>query len=209
MERSRIAPCPQRIQGIDTFVEDDHPPMRNLIIAAALCFAFHADAQTVQNTSYTNTQGERVLRLEMILPVNKAEAWKLISTAEGWQRWASPVVEAQLRTGGMIRTNYDKTKVIGDSGTIDLPIINYIEGELLTLKVVLNATFPEKVRQQHDNLQELVQLTDLGDGRTRLTSSMIGWGTGPDWNWTYEFFAAGNAWSYEQLANVFRKGTQD
>jgi hypothetical protein len=33
---------------------------------------------------------------------------------------------------------------------------------------------------------------------------MIGWGAGPDWDKAYRFFAAGNAWTYQQLASTFK-----
>jgi hypothetical protein len=161
-------------------------------------------AQEVQNTSYTTSTGEKVLRLEFVLPINKQQAWTLLSTADGWKKWAAPVVSIDLKVGGVILTNYDKNKAVSDSGTIRLPIINYLEGEMLTLKVILNDAFPEKVRREDKNLQEIIQLAELGDAKTKITSSMIGWGTGPDWDRTYEFFAKGNKWSYEQLTKLFR-----
>jgi hypothetical protein len=161
-------------------------------------------AQEVQNTSYTTSTGEKVLRLEFVIPVSKQEAWKLLASAEGWKKWAAPVVSIDLKVGGVILTNYDKNKTVNDSGTIRLPIINYLEGEMITLKVILNDAFTQKVRQEDKNLQEVIQLADFGDGKTKITSSMIGWGTGADWDKTYNFFAKGNKWSYEQLTKIFK-----
>jgi len=106
--------------------------------------------------------------------------------------------------GGLILTNYDKTKTLGDSGTIRLPILSYLEGEMIILKVILNESFTARARQEDENLQEVIQLVDLGKGKTRVSSSMIGWGKGPDWDTTYDFFARGNKWSYEQLTKLFR-----
>ena len=161
-------------------------------------------AQEVQNTSYITSTDERVLRLEFVIPVNKQEAWTLLASADGWKKWAAPVVSFDLRVGGHILTNYDKNKTVSDSGTIRLPIINYLQGEMLTLKVILNNAFSEKVRQEDKNLQEIIQISDLGNGKTKVTSSMIGWGTGPEWDKTYDFFLKGNKWSYEQLIKLFR-----
>ena len=161
-------------------------------------------AQDVQNTSYTTSTGEKVLRLEFVIPVNKQEAWKLLASADGWKKWAAPVVSFNLKVGGLILTNYDKNKAVGDSGTIRLPIINYLQGEMITLKVILNEAFSQKVRQEDSNLQEIIQIADLGNGKTKVTSSMIGWGTGPEWDKTYDFFSKGNKWSYEQLTKLFR-----
>ncbi|MCX6169314.1 MAG: SRPBCC domain-containing protein [Ignavibacteriales bacterium] len=160
--------------------------------------------QEIRNTSYITSTGERVLRIESILPAEKQEVWKIFTTAEGWQKWAAPIASVDFKVGGLILTNYDRTKTVNDSGTIQLPIINYIEGEMITLKVILTESFTEKVRKEDMNLQEIIQLVDLGSGKTKVISSMIGWGTGPDWDKTYDFFERGNKWSYEQLIKIFR-----
>lgn len=162
-----------------------------------------AFGQEVSDTSYMTSTGEKVLRLEVVLPVGKAEAWKLFSTEEGWKRWAAPVVSMDFKVGGQVLTNYDKSKRAGDLGTIRLPIINYLEGEMITLKVILNESFADRARQEDKNLQEVIQLFDAGQGRTRVVSSMVGWGTGPDWDKTYEFFRKGNRWTYQQLLKLF------
>jgi hypothetical protein len=92
-----------------------------------------------------------------------------------------------------------KKATIGTAGTIQLPIINYLEKEIITLKVKLNESFPKSVRDEDRNLQEIVQIVDLGNGKTKVVSSMVGWGTGKDWDETYAFFARGNEWTYQQL----------
>jgi uncharacterized protein YndB with AHSA1/START domain len=174
------------------------------IITLLLLLSSIVFAQDVRNTSYVTSTNEKVLRLEFVIPVDKQEAWQLIATADGWKKWAAPVVSFNLKVGGLILTNYDKNKTVKDSGTIRIPIINYIEGEMITLKVILNDNFSEKVRQEDQNLQEIIQVVDLGKRKTKVVSSMIGWGTGTDWEKTYDFFAKGNKWSYEQLTKLFR-----
>jgi hypothetical protein len=179
--------------------------MKTIYITTLLLFLSSiVFAQDVRNTSYVTSTNEKVLRLEFVIPVDKQEAWQLIATADGWKKWAAPVVSFNLKVGGLILTNYDKNKTVKDSGTIRIPIINYLEGEMITLKVILNDNFSEKVRQEDQNLQEIIQVVDLGKRKTKVVSSMIGWGTGTDWEKTYDFFAKGNKWSYEQLTKLFR-----
>ena len=156
-------------------------------------------AQTIQNTSYVTFTGERVLRIESVVPLSKQDAWKLFSTEQGLKKWIAPVVSIDLKIGGQILTNYDSTKSVRDSGTIRLPIINYLDGEMITLKVILNNNFAGKVRQEDENLQEIIQLIDAGNRRTRIISSMVGWGKGAEWDKTYEFFRRGNEWTYKRL----------
>ena len=156
-------------------------------------------AQEVRNTSYIASTGEKVLRLEAIVPVPKAEAWKLLTTEEGLRKWIAPVVSLDLKIGGQILTNYDSTRSAGDTGTIRLPILNFLDQDLVTLKVNLNDKFPQRVREQDRNLQEIIQIAGTGDGQTKITSSMFGWGEGPEWEKAYDFFARGNEWTFRRL----------
>lgn len=159
-----------------------------------------AAAQDVRNTSYVTKSGERVLRIETVVPASTESVWKAWTAPQELSKWIAPVVAIDLKIGGTISTNYDPKATLGSAGTIRLPIVNYIEKQLITFKVNLNETFPKITREQDGNLQEIVQIVDLGDGKTRIVSSMVGWGTGKDWDQTYDFFARGNEWTYRQLA---------
>jgi len=75
---------------------------------------------------------------------------------------------------------------------------------MITLKVILNENFPPKVLAEDQNLQEIIQLIDLGNGKTRIISSMVGWGKGPEWDKTYDFFTIGNEFTYKNLIKNFQ-----
>src|SRR6185312_9294437 len=81
-----------------------------------------AHSQTLKNTSYQNLSGEKVLRLECMLPVSLSEAWKLFTTDEKLKKWIAPLAHIELKAGGYIITNYDKSKSLSDSSSIKLPI---------------------------------------------------------------------------------------
>jgi uncharacterized protein YndB with AHSA1/START domain len=171
-----------------------------LVMAVLLRSAPGAAGQDVHNTSYVTKSGERVLRIETVVPASPDVVWNAWTVPQELSKWIAPVVAIDLRIGGTISTNYDQKANIRSPGTIRLPIINYIEKQLITLKVNLNEKFPRSTRDQDRNLQEIVQIVDLGDGRTKIVSSMVGWGAGKDWDQTYEFFARGNEWTYRELA---------
>lgn len=160
---------------------------------------FYLQAQTVENTSYKNQSGEKVLRLEITLPVDLTSAWQLFTTDDKLKKWMAPVAHIELKAGGSIVTNYDSTKTLSDSSSIHLPIIGFIDNELLVLKVLLNNHFPEEVRNTDQNLQEFIQFIKIDDSHTKIVSSMIGWGNGSDWDKTYNFFVKGNEWTYQEL----------
>ena len=170
-----------------------------LLVAICSLAASLSSSQAVKNTSYKNQSGEKVLRLEITLPLNIESAWKLFTQDEKLQKWIAPLAHIELRAGGYIVTNYDSSKSLSDSSSIRLPIIAFIEKELIILKVNLNDHFPSSARNTDQNLEEVIQFKKAGDDHTRIISSMIGWGTGADWEKTYLFFEKGNTWTYEEL----------
>jgi len=174
------------------------------LVALFTIGALAVNGQTVQNTSYTMQNGEKVLRLEAVLPVDMKEAWQLFTTDENLMKWIAPVAHIELKTGGYILTNYDKAKPLSDSSSIRLGIINYLENELLTLKVNLDGSFPKKVQAEDGNLQEIIQFKYVGPKETKVISSMIGWGQGEDWEKTYGFFDRGNTWTYGEILKIYK-----
>ena len=101
-------------------------------------------------------------------------------------------------------TNYDKNKPLSDPSSIKLKIINYIDGEMLTLKVNLNDNFDQEARAGDKNLQEVILLKAIGPQQTQVVSLMMGWGKGPAWDKTYNFFARGNEWTYNELLKNYK-----
>jgi len=176
--------------------------MKWILSLIALSFCFNLKAQ-VENTSYVNGSLEKVLQLSIIVPLEIKEVWKYFSTDAKLSQWIAPVAHIELKNGGFIITNYDTTKKLSDSSSIRLGIISYLENELLLLKVDLNNNFSKKVQDEDQNLQEIIQFISIAPGKTKIISSMIGWGQGKDWEKTYDFFAMGNEWTYKQLLKLF------
>lgn len=166
--------------------------------------AFVLKSQTVKNTSYSTQTGEKVLRLEVILPADIKEVWDLFTTDEGLKKWIAPLAHIELKTGGYILTNYDKSKSLTDSSAIKLSIVNYIEHELFTLRVNLNNNFSKAVQREDGNLQEIIQFIELEPKKTKIISSMVGWGQGDDWTKAYNFFVRGNIYTYEELIKLVK-----
>lgn len=166
-------------------------------------FQISTNAQVVKNTSYTTTTGEKVLRLEMVIPADLTTTWQWFATDTKLQKWIAPLAHIELRTGGYIITNYDTNKTLSDSSSIKLPIINFLEKEMLTLKVQLNEHFLESVRAEDENLQEIIQFKKIDATHTKIISSMVGFGQSVAWDKTYIYFEKGNEWTFKQLLNNF------
>ena len=177
--------------------------MKWIFSLLTLCISLTSEAQ-VENTSYVNKSKERVLQLSIIVPLSVEELWKYFSTDPKLSKWIAPVAHIELKSGGYIVTNYDKTKSLSDSSSIKLGIISYLENELLILKVDLNNNFSKQLQDEDQNLQEIIQFVSIDAGKTKIISSMIGWGQGKDWEKTYDFFLKGNEWTYNELLKVIK-----
>ena len=103
------------------------------------------------------------------------------------QKWMAPVAHIELKSGGYIVTNYNSTKHLSDSTSIKLPIINFMDKELITLKVNLNSNFQQSVIIDNGNLQEIIQFKRVYANHTKIISSMVGFGKSADWDKTYSF----------------------
>ena len=162
-------------------------------------------SQGIMNSSFIAANEERFLQFEIILNTTIAETWKLIATEEGIKKWMAPVAILDLRIGGMLKTNYNETAKIDDKGTITLGIIGYIPFEILTYKITLNELFAEKCRKEDKNLQHIIQLKSLGENKTKIISTMVGWGQGKEWDEAYTFFEKGNEWTFQKLLKSLKK----
>ena len=162
-------------------------------------------SQGIMNSSFIAANEERFLQFEIILNTTIAETWKLIATEEGIKKWMAPVAILDLRIGGMLKTNYNETAKIDDKGTITLGIISYIPSEILTYKITLNELFAEKCRKEDKNLQHIIQLKSLGENKTKIISTMVGWGQGKEWDEAYTFFEKGNEWTFQKLLKSLKK----
>jgi peptidoglycan-associated lipoprotein len=87
-----------------------------LVTAVIVQSAPGAAAQEVRNTSYVTKSGERVLRIETVVPASTENVWKAWTTPSGLSKWIAPVVAIDLKIGGSISTNYDEKATIGNAG---------------------------------------------------------------------------------------------
>lgn len=98
--------------------------VRKLLLLCLFGNSFSGIQAQVTNSSYVTKFGEKVLQFSIVVPASKLEVWKLFTTDKGLEKWIAPVVKTNMKTGGWIKTNYDKTKTTEDTTAIQLDIIN-------------------------------------------------------------------------------------
>jgi uncharacterized protein YndB with AHSA1/START domain len=142
----------------------------------------------VRNTSTIDAAGERVLRFELVANAGGQQVWLAFTTTAGLSTWFSPQAIVDFKPGGAVISRDRSAERIGDTGIARLDIISYQEQRTIIFHVDLDETFSETIREQDDELREIVELMPLDTNRTALSVSVVGWGKGRIWDDAYAFF---------------------
>lgn len=182
------------------------------IVMAAASFAWASSPQAtskplIKSTSY-EAAGERVLRHEVVVPAGVRDVWHAFTTADGLRTWAAPVVEFELKTGGKFHSSYQPDGSADAPGSIHNTVLSYVPFKMLAFKIGLTQAFPE-VPRQAGTLFAVAELQPLGTNKTRVTLSMVGWGTGREWDQVYNFFDKNNPVAMTNLRDSFVSGAMD
>ncbi|HEX4861270.1 MAG TPA: hypothetical protein VFV07_08540, partial [Rhizomicrobium sp.] len=130
-------------------------------------------------------------------------------TDKGFSGWAVPVTHITLGNDGMMESTYKLDGRIGDPDNIRNEIVAYVPEHLLVIHnvhVPKGAPFkPEFI----DKIRTVIEIDDLGGGRTRIVESGVGYGEGPGFDDLYKHFSAGNAEEFSDLAKYLASGPVD
>ncbi|MGD0867481.1 MAG: SRPBCC domain-containing protein [Rhizomicrobium sp.] len=170
---------------------------------------FAADPVKMEDTSYRDADGHRVQQLTVVIDAPVKKVWDAFTTDAGFESWAVPVAHITLGNDGMMESSYRLTAKIGDPDNIKNRIVAYLPEKLLVIRnehVPKGAPFDPVLIA---SIRTIMQFEDLGDGRTRVTESGVGYGEGADYDTMYAHFRAGNAEEFTALAQSFVTGPVD
>jgi hypothetical protein len=159
----------------------------------------------VANTSYVAPNGDRVLRHEVDIPASLADTWTAMSTSEGLRSFIAPVALLELKSGGCFCTNYTPGTKIGDPGTIQNRVLSYIPRQMLSAKINLVDIFPPQPRAEN-TLFLVMEFSERDPHTTHVKASLLGFGSGEEWDKVYKFFDGGNAYTFGQMYKRFAVG---
>jgi len=162
----------------------------------------------VKDTSYVAATGERILRHEVVVDYPLEKAWALLSTKEGLTSFMAPQFELELKTGGKWWANYSATATPTDPGWIRNTVLSYIPQQMISVKLNLLPGFPKEAVEA-GTLFAVLEFQDLGNGKTRVSESLAGFGTGEGWDKVYEFFKNGNRYVFGQYLHRIKDGPVD
>lgn len=174
-----------------------------LLIACAALIPLAANAAPdIQDTSYRDAEGHRVQQLQLTVDVPPAKVWAALTTDEGIHSWVAPVAHVTSGNNGLLEASYLPTSKLGDPDNIRNRIVVYLPNKLI---VFHNEHAPKNgpfKQEAIDKIRTMVELQDLGDGRTRIVESGVGYGEGADFDTMYAHFRDGNAEEFAALADA-------
>lgn len=196
--------------------------MKRLILAAATAALLTATTTSaaeptfpdwrqyrdVANSSYVEPDGDRVLQLSIVVNATPARVWRAFTTGEGYREWVAPVAQIDLAVDGVIEASYNAEAKIGDPDNIRNRIVAYVPERMLSIR---NVQAPKALphRELFAQVSTTIELEDLGQGRTRVMLTAVGYGPGVGFDTLYRHFEWGNAYSLAQLKKRFDEGPVD
>jgi uncharacterized protein YndB with AHSA1/START domain len=177
--------------------------MNSSVLSGFLFIALTASgaaAPDVKNTSFTDENGQKVQQLTMVVDAPASTVWKALTTDEGFKSWAAPVAHIELKNDGVIEASYSLASEIGDPDNIRNQIIAYVPERILVLH---NVHVPKSSPADFallGTIRTIIELVDLGHGRTRITQSGVGYGESADYDALFKHFSAGNIEEFSLLA---------
>ncbi len=178
--------------------------MRSVVFGLILALAASGGAAAagkypdVRDTSMVDAQGSRVLQLSIELKAPAKAVWDAFMDAPTVRRWSAPLAQIDLRQGGTLEESYDAKAPLGGPDNIRHEIIAYVPGRTAVFR---NTNAPHQLpgRDLYHNVVSILQVDDLGAGRSRLTLSQAGYAAGADYDKLYAFFSEDNAELMESL----------
>ena len=165
------------------------------------------DYPEVADGSFTEANGNHVLKLSLVIPADRKAVWARFTTTEGYKAWATPMAKVDFGLNGLIEASYDSHAKLGDTDNIRNRIIAYIPERMLVQK---NENAPASLpgREKFGEIVTVIELEDAPGG-TKVTISGVGYKPGEPYDTLLKHFTWGNAYSLMVLKTSFVKGPVD
>ena len=175
---------------------------------ALACHALTADFPNVQDASYTEANGSRVLKLSIQIDAPADKIWRLFVNAEGWTSWAVAVAWVDFGIGGMVETSYSDKAVRGQPGNIKNSIVAYVPEQLLVLR---NVQAPPNFQHAEDfgKTVTVINLRRISKTRTQVELDGVGFLNAPSFDALLKQFRYGDSWTLEHLKRAAEHGPID
>lgn len=134
--------------------------------------------------------------IDLDVPVSKV--WEMFTTDEGYKTFGVAKAKVDLRVGGKVQSHYDPNGVLGDEGTIEQTILAYEPMRVFAFRISKPPKgFP--FMNSYQNTWSVATMTDLGEGKTRLRLTGMGYTADEESQKMRAFFDQGNKWVLDKV----------
>jgi uncharacterized protein YndB with AHSA1/START domain len=177
--------------------------MRWLIVLVLMTGAASA---AVTDASYKDAAGARVVRESVVVDAPPAVVWNAFTDDAVFAKWAGlPIAHITPGNHGMIEFGLMPGSKIGDPMNVKNRIDVFLPDELLVFHnefVPAGGPFDPPT---FGAVRTLMRFEDAGDGRTKVTETVVGFGEGAKFDQLYDHLHGGNVEYLEGLAGYFAK----
>ena len=184
--------------------------MRNWALAALAALWISAGpamaAGSVKDASYKDAGGHRVLRESIMVEAPRDAVWLAFTDDRLFAKWAVPVVHITPGNGGLIEFGLAPDSKIGDAMNVRNRIDIFLPDELLAFHnefVPAGGPFDPPT---FATVRTMLTFEDAGDGHTKVTQTVVGFGEGAKYDQLYDHLRGGNA-EYLMMLSVFFANT--
>ena len=158
----------------------------------------------IEDTSYVETNGDRVIRLSVDVAASRDEIWRAFTTADGWKSFGVAFAEVEMKMGGIIETSYNPKAQVGSPDNIKNEIVAYIPGRMMAIRCV-QAPGDFKHKQEFFSTSTVFELVPAEKQMTRILVTAVGYRPGEAFDDLFQKFRWGNAYTLEKLRTRFEK----
>lgn len=159
------------------------------VLVASFVFSQYSIAQPITK--------ERILSMSIEVNASVDSVWSRWTTELGRKKFFAPSSKMELKTLGFMEILFMPSAPEGQRGAENNRVLSFKENEMLSFTWDAPPKFPE-IRKQRTIV--VIRLDKLGDKKTKVTLTQMGWGKSADWDEVYNYFSS--AWSTFVLPNL-------
>lgn len=179
--------------------------MRGIVFALIAAMSATAANAAVEDLSFRDAAGARVLRESVVVQASPAEAWQAFTTDSGFTKWAVPVAHIAPGNGGLIEFALDASGRIGDPNNVRNRIDVYQPNALLIFHNEFVPAGGPLDPVTFGTVRTMLSFEAVGTGQTKVTETVVGFGSTAAYDALYAHLHDGNAEYLGMLAASFEK----
>jgi len=131
----------------------------------------------------------RVIRKEVTVNASVEEVWEAWTTSDGATMFFAPRARIELTPGGSYELYFDLEAPRGSRGGEGCGVLSFLPLEMLSFEWSAPPEFPMvRKEQMRKHTWVVLQFYKLGNNRTKVRLTHLGWRKGEEWEKVFQYF---------------------